>query len=294
MSPARGLAYSVVACLAGAALALYGATRVWSLQITERPGLSDLRASTTGATKAPLLIGLALVALAGAGAILATRGLVRRLLGGLLTAVGLGLAANTITTRSSLDPGAAGAGATLWPTACVLGSALIVVGGLIAARHGHRFPTMSSRYERRPVQPPPSGPPAPSRPSAPAGLSARSSAAVGESGVVGRESLVSGSPAAIGDGGSAGRGPSVSGSPAAVGDSGVAGQGTSGPSAAAGPDGQTSSDAFAPSRAAGSSEGAGQVASGASAPFADRVEAPALDTRATWDALDHGDDPTDR
>jgi uncharacterized membrane protein (TIGR02234 family) len=170
MSPARQLGYSVVACLAGAGLALYGATRVWSLQITERPGLSDLRASTTGATKAPLLIGLALVALAGAGAILATRGLARRLLGGLLTAVGLGLAANTITTRASLDPGAAGAGATLWPTACVLGSALIVVGGLTAARHGHLFPTMSSRYERRPVQPSHSGPPAPSRPSAPAGL----------------------------------------------------------------------------------------------------------------------------
>jgi hypothetical protein len=163
---------AVVACLAGAALALYGATRVWSVQVTVRPGLTSLRATTTGAAQAPWLIGLALVALAGAGALLATRGLVRRVLGGVLIITGAGLAAAAIAGRAGLDPGAAGAGATLWPIGCVLGSALIVVGGLTAARNGHRWPAMSSRYERRPVPSSAARDAATPAPSAAAGLTA--------------------------------------------------------------------------------------------------------------------------
>ncbi|HEV8174418.1 MAG TPA: Trp biosynthesis-associated membrane protein, partial [Actinoplanes sp.] len=116
MTPRRALASCVVGCLAGAGLALYAATRTWSLQVIARPGLSDLRAARTGADEVPRLVGLALVALAGAGALLATRGLVRRLLGGLLAVVG--------------------AGGAVWPIACVVGGGLIVFGGVGAARRG--------------------------------------------------------------------------------------------------------------------------------------------------------------
>jgi uncharacterized membrane protein (TIGR02234 family) len=149
----RQLGTSVLACVAGAGLALYAVTRVWSIEVTVRPGLSDLRATTTGAAHEPWLVGLALVALAGAGALLATRGLPRRLLGALLALVGAGVAAGAVIGRSGLDPGAAGAGATFWPIACVVGGALIVLGGLVAARHGHLWPAMGSRYERRPAAP---------------------------------------------------------------------------------------------------------------------------------------------
>jgi uncharacterized membrane protein (TIGR02234 family) len=153
MTSARQLGLSVLACLAGAGLSIYAATRVWSVDVTVRPGLSELRATTTGAAREPWVVGLALVALAGAGALLATRGTPRRVLGGLLTLAGAAVAVGAILGRAGLDPGAAGAGGTFWPVAAAVGGAIIAVGGLAAARHGHRWPTMSSRYERRPVQP---------------------------------------------------------------------------------------------------------------------------------------------
>jgi hypothetical protein len=103
----------------------------------------------------PLLVGLALAALAGAGALLATRGTVRRVLGGLLALAGAALAATAVLARTGLDPGRAGAGAMVWPAACVLGGAMIIAAGLTAARHGHRWPAMGSRYERGRVPPPP-------------------------------------------------------------------------------------------------------------------------------------------
>jgi uncharacterized membrane protein (TIGR02234 family) len=169
IAPRRSFAFALLLGIAGAALTLYAATRTWSLRVIVRPGLPDLRTARTGATDFPLLVGLALVALAGAGALLATRGLIRRIVGGLLAATGAGLILQAITGRLGLDVGRAGAAATLWPIACVLGGAMIVVGGLAAATQGHRWPTMGARYERRTVPPPPTDPGANSRPLATAG-----------------------------------------------------------------------------------------------------------------------------
>ena len=169
MPPSRRLAYAVLTCLAGAGLALYAATRVWSLHVVTRSGLPDLRTARTGAEQAPVLVGLALVALAGAGALLATRGRVRRMLGGLLVLAGTGVAAAAVLGRAGLDAGRAGAGATVWPAACVLGGAMIVAAGVAAARHGHRWPAMGSRYERGRVPPPREEPAATTGPLPPAG-----------------------------------------------------------------------------------------------------------------------------
>jgi hypothetical protein len=252
------LGHAVVACLAGAGLAVFGATRVWSVQVTPRPGLSDLRAPATGADAQPWLIALALIALAGAGAMLATGGLVRRGLGGLLALVGAGIAVAAVAGRVGTDAGAAGAGAAIWPIACVLGGALVAVAGLGAARHGHRWPVMGARYERRPV-PGPSGRPGGGSgpfPSAGPAPGSRSGAAAG-----------SGSGAAAGSGAGAAAG---SGAGAAAGSEagGAAGSGAGG--------------------AAGIDSGSGgATASG-------RAGQPAVDTRAVWDALDRGDDPTAR
>ena len=149
MTPGRRLAYSVLLCAAGAGLALYGVTRTWSEIVTARPGMSSLREVRTGADLAPWVIGLALVALAGAGALLATRGLARRLLGALLALVGLGVAAGVLAGRAGLTVGVAGAGAVLGPVAGVLGGLLILLGGVSAARSGHHWPAMGARYERR-------------------------------------------------------------------------------------------------------------------------------------------------
>lgn len=146
MTSGRQLGGSVLACLAGAGLALYAVTRVWSVTVTERPGLSPLRDTTTGTAAEPWVAGLAVVALAGAGALLATRGLLRRALGVLLTVTGLAVAAGTIAGRAALA-----GGSVAWPVAGAVGGAVIAGGGLIAARSGHRWPVMSARYDRTPA-----------------------------------------------------------------------------------------------------------------------------------------------
>ncbi|WP_328467182.1 Trp biosynthesis-associated membrane protein [Actinoplanes sp. NBC_00393] len=148
---------AVVACVAGAGLALYAVTRTWSVQVERRTGLPDLRTEQTGADVQPWLVGLALVALAGTGALLATRGIVRRVLGVLLILAGAGIAVGAVLARIDLDAGEAGAAATIWPVACVLGGAAVAAGGVLAARHGHQWSAMSSRYERTtvPAQPAP-------------------------------------------------------------------------------------------------------------------------------------------
>ena len=260
MTPQRRLGSSVAACLAGAALVIYGATRVWSVQVTERPGLTSLRSTTTGAAEAPWLVGLALVALAGAGALLATRGLPRRLLGVLLTIVSAGLVLAAVTGRVGLDPGAAGASATFWPIACVLGGGLVGWGGVSAARHGHLWPIMGSRYERRP---------------------AGSTGSAGSAGLAGST-------------GSAGSGSST-GSAGSVGSAGlgaVDAAGSGDPSAAPGGGDPAGS---------GARSGSDQAASDADPTLAGSAQPPSddqsamissVDTRAAWDALDRGDDPT--
>ncbi|MBG0563524.1 Trp biosynthesis-associated membrane protein [Actinoplanes aureus] len=147
----RGQLVAIVACLAGAALTLYAVTRTWSVRVEQRTGLSDLRTEQTGADVQPWLVGLAVVALAGTGALLATRGAVRRALGVLLIMAGAGIAVGAVLARAALDAGEAGAAAAIWPVACVLGGAAVAVGGVLAARHGHLWPAMSSRYERSTV-----------------------------------------------------------------------------------------------------------------------------------------------
>ncbi|GLW27150.1 Trp biosynthesis-associated membrane protein [Actinoplanes regularis] len=142
---------AIVACLAGAGLTLYAVTRTWSLTVEHRAGLSDLSTARTGADEQPWLIGLAVVALAGAGALLATRGVFRRVVGGLLTLAGAGVVVGAVLARSGLTAGEAGAGAWSWPVACVLGGVAIAAGGFLAARHGHQWAAMSSRYERTPA-----------------------------------------------------------------------------------------------------------------------------------------------
>ena len=267
MTPQRSLGSSVVACLAGAALALYGATRVWSVQVTERPGLTSLRATTTGAAVAPWLIGLALVALAGAGALLATRGLPRRLLGGLLTIVGAGLVAAAVTGRVGLDPGAAGAAATFWPIVCVLGGGLVGWGGVSAARHGHHWPSMGSRYERRP---------APSSAARLAAEPARSAAA----GLTGRQEPADAAPA-----------PDQNAGPGADPPGSGHGHGPgSGPGSGAGPgSGSGGGSGIDPSTTAAEPASAGEAKGTADSRSAMIAS---VDTRAAWDALDRGDDPT--
>ena len=150
VAPRRPLTYAVLLCLAGAALVLFAATRVWQLEVTVRPApLPPIEQERSGGSLMPWLPALAVVALAGGGAMLATRGLLRRLLGGLLLVIGTALVAGGSVAATNPDVD------RLWPLLCVLGGLAVAAAGAATAARGHRWPAMGARYERAAGTPPP-------------------------------------------------------------------------------------------------------------------------------------------
>ncbi|MDG4805265.1 Trp biosynthesis-associated membrane protein [Micromonospora sp. WMMD1120] len=142
----RALTYAVLLCLAGAGLALWAATRGWSVELTARPApLPPVRGTRTGASLLPWLPALAVVTLAGAGAVLATRGRVRRVLGVLLAALGLVVAGGG---GYALGADLGGPVSRQWPALCLLGGLAAAVGGGWTALRGGDWPAMGARYER--------------------------------------------------------------------------------------------------------------------------------------------------
>ncbi|WKU07510.1 Trp biosynthesis-associated membrane protein [Micromonospora sp. HUAS LYJ1] len=141
----RELTYAVLLCLAGAGLAAWAATRTWSVEVLARGALPPSRQERSGADLLPWLSALAFVALAGGGAVLATRGRVRRLLGGLVTLLGLAVAAGG---GYGLVATGGGEAHRQWPALCLLGGLVAAGGGLLTARRGAAWPAMGARYER--------------------------------------------------------------------------------------------------------------------------------------------------
>jgi hypothetical protein len=137
----RPLAIAVALCFVGSAVALYAATRPWEEIMTHRiepfPPYTDI---STGNELFPGLTAIAVVGLAGAGAVLATKGVGRRLVGVLLTLVGLGVVACAVV--------GIGKGSPTWPVTALLGGLAVVAGGLWVGASGHRWPHMGARYDR--------------------------------------------------------------------------------------------------------------------------------------------------
>ncbi|HEY9483239.1 MAG TPA: Trp biosynthesis-associated membrane protein, partial [Micromonosporaceae bacterium] len=146
----RGLATAALACVVGAGLALFAATRTWTTTThRQAPPLPDKLVDHTGASLIGWLPALALVGLAGAGALLATRGRVRTIIGALLVLVGLGVVAGGIDGLNL----AAGA----WPVIVGVGGLGIAWAGVSAVRSGSAWPAMGARYERPAAHAGPSG-----------------------------------------------------------------------------------------------------------------------------------------
>jgi hypothetical protein len=140
MNERRELTYTVVLCLAGAGLALFAATRTWAVDVVARPEpLPPARTPRTGGDLLPWLPPLAVVGLAGSGAVVATRRWARRWLGVLLLLVGLGVAAGGAYGLTET---------TAWAAACVAGGLGLVAGGAAAAVRGPSWPSLGTRYER--------------------------------------------------------------------------------------------------------------------------------------------------
>jgi hypothetical protein len=140
----RALAVAVASCALGAALALLAATRTWTVEVTHRLAPpADVRTPRTGSVLEPWLTALALVALAGAGALLATKGRSRNLVGAILVLTGLGVLAGGINGLATV------AHVTVaWPVLAIVGALFIAGGGGLAAVRSRTWPAMGSRYER--------------------------------------------------------------------------------------------------------------------------------------------------
>jgi uncharacterized membrane protein (TIGR02234 family) len=152
----------------GGGLGVLATARTWSSVTVRRLApLASIHHDVAGRTLQPAVTGLAVVALAGVLALLATRGFVRRLVGGVLVLAGIGmvwwsLAGLTAVSdargrtlvadaRSGLDLGAAsGTDVTVhpaWIVIAALGGVLVVLSGAATAVRGGRWRAMSARYE---------------------------------------------------------------------------------------------------------------------------------------------------
>jgi uncharacterized membrane protein (TIGR02234 family) len=165
-------AAAVLLDLIGAAGALLVAARHWQTIITPRPApLRDDVLDLSGRTVDAAPTALALVALAGVVAVVATRGVVRRAVGAIVTLAGVGLiwraiaSAGAVSTRRArslvsdhhptVDVSASVPHVVThaaWPVLTCVAGVLVAVSGALILWRGHQWQVMSARYESRPTQ----------------------------------------------------------------------------------------------------------------------------------------------
>jgi uncharacterized membrane protein (TIGR02234 family) len=187
-SPKRQYGYALLAGAVGAGLILLAMRAQWAQAVfTPQKPLTAEVVSVSGNDLVPLAEALALAALAGLVAVIATRGVARRAVGGLLALFGAGAGAAVLTTvtdatvvsvaagkvaspesaalsgtaAGSTTSGASGNGAlvlsnsaghaimsgTPWQAAVIVGALLIFAAGLATALRGQDWPVMSARYD---------------------------------------------------------------------------------------------------------------------------------------------------
>jgi len=139
LTPRRQLTVAVVACTAAATLALFAASRTWTVQVRARPApLPPVAEARRGADLAPALPALAFVALAGAGGLVAARRRGRPAVGVLLVAAGAGMA---LSAAVELRRG-------ILPATCALAGAAVVAVGVETLRRGRGWPALGTTYDR--------------------------------------------------------------------------------------------------------------------------------------------------
>ena len=159
--------------LIGGGGALLVATRAWQTVTTPRPApLQDVVTHLSGRTVDAAPTAIALVALAGVVAVVATRGIARRLVGGILAVAGAGLIWRAVTAASAVSVARARALVSdrhpavdvsravpqvqthaAWPVLTLMCGVLVVAAGGLVAWRGHRWQVMSARYDAAPARP---------------------------------------------------------------------------------------------------------------------------------------------
>ncbi|WP_069172384.1 TIGR02234 family membrane protein [Streptomyces griseus] len=157
----RSLAAGLTLGAAGATVVLLASGRIWA-EGEASVGGGTLPLSADGQDVTGLPAALAVVGLAALVAVFAVRGGGRVIVAGLLALSGLGAAVSAwagASDSAALDEKAAqttgdtaatveALSHTAWPYVTAVGGVLLLLAGLLALRHGSRWPTMSGRYER--------------------------------------------------------------------------------------------------------------------------------------------------
>lgn len=165
---ARGYGPTVLLGVVGGAAAFFSASQPWSRVTVETEGLARDVVSVTGNEALPVVGGLALVALAGTVAVLASAGRVRTAVGLVVTlaslagavAVALGGDAvhDALVTSLAESPAMAGdaalqsrladdAATTAWRWASLVSLLVSAAAGAAVVRWGCAWPSMGRRYE---------------------------------------------------------------------------------------------------------------------------------------------------
>ncbi len=145
--------------LAGAVAVVVGVAKPWARATAHQSGLPPIQAQVSGADLAPLAGALGVVVLATFGAVIATRGRVRRGLGVLIV-----LAAAVVLVSALHPPGASGAlrdalsakgwaggdlqtEAAAWRWVALTGAIASVIAGTAISLYGDRWATMGAEYD---------------------------------------------------------------------------------------------------------------------------------------------------
>jgi uncharacterized membrane protein (TIGR02234 family) len=163
MSPGGGrlreVGVTVVVGLLGALAVTVAMTRPWIRATAEVPGLPTIEVDVSGATLSPVAGALGVVLLASFGAVIATRGWVRRALGGLVVVASIVVLASAVATPDAGAPaeealsakgwtgGAYVTEAVAWRWLALAGGICCLLAGIAVAVRGHRWPVMGSRYD---------------------------------------------------------------------------------------------------------------------------------------------------
>jgi uncharacterized membrane protein (TIGR02234 family) len=154
---------AAAACTAaGAGLMLLAVSRTWVHAVADDPLVGRLAVDATGRQAAPVVAAVALVALAGAVAVLTLR-TVGRLVAGLLLVVAAGAAAAAAwgvartpsdALRSVLSDATGRTGGalpvarhTVWIWVAIAGAVLVLVGAIVAVARARRWSGLSAKYD---------------------------------------------------------------------------------------------------------------------------------------------------
>lgn len=162
MRARREFTVAVVLTAAAGALGLLAGGRPWvELRVVREPPLPPVGEAVAGATAAPLVPGLALVVLAGAVGLLATRRWGRAAIGLVIVAAGTGMVtvavpwlgglpgarARDLALDVDLPAGALQVSGGTGALVAVLAGGLAVLLGAVSVLRSHRWPVMGTRYD---------------------------------------------------------------------------------------------------------------------------------------------------